>query len=117
MRVQFESEGDASLHAVTSISNTHKHLLLAPGITHFASSKNQLDLSLSADMSFAARNSLRSVARQAPRFRSQAVRARTFAGAAPTEGAALQKYLEAEKALGHHAAGECPFAAVESDVF
>lgn len=54
-------------------------------------------------MSFAARNTLRSVARQAPRFRVQA-RSRAFTAAAPTEGAALQKYLEADKALTHHAA-------------
>ncbi|KAJ3516367.1 hypothetical protein NLJ89_g1156 [Agrocybe chaxingu] len=50
-------------------------------------------------MSFAARNSLRSLARAA-RVRPAATR--SFATS--TEGTALQKYLEADKALQHHAA-------------
>jgi hypothetical protein len=51
-------------------------------------------------MSFALRNSLRAVSR---RPASTRVTHRTFA----TEHAALQKYMEADKALAHHAAGEC----------
>lgn len=51
-------------------------------------------------MSFALRNSLRAVSR---RPASTRVTQRTFS----TENPALQKYMEADKALAHHAAGEC----------
>lgn len=61
-------------------------------------------------MSFAARSTLRAVARSTPRIRPQA-RTRGFAGAVPAESvevkpseAALQKFLEADKPLVHHAA-------------
>lgn len=51
-------------------------------------------------MSFALRNSLRAVARRPASIR---VTQRTFS----TEHTALQKYMEADKALAHHAAREC----------
>lgn len=62
-------------------------------------------------MSFTALNAFRSVTRSTPRVRPQA-HTRRFAGAAPAEvvdlkptpGPGLEKFLDAERALTHHAA-------------
>jgi hypothetical protein len=54
-------------------------------------------------MSIIARNSLRTIARTAPRVRVSAS-SRTFATA--SESTVFQKYAAEEKALQHHAAGK-----------